>query len=174
MPRDANADADPRCRRCGNNARGTEIRIDKTRLRQAAYIDERTPRQADIRRDRQWIVQLGGLRINQPAAERVAGHDVVRPGATDLEPAEIVTAQKEPVDDLLLDALIPEVTEATGHRDAPVTVPGKAVQRNEILGIDVGADELCIAAKPCNVIAQRDKIAGMRVHLAVPVVEGQR
>src|SRR5689334_4608003 len=153
MPRDADTDADPGGRRRCDNACGTQIGIDETRLRQATDIDERAPRQADVRRDWQWVMQFGRLGPDQATAERVAGHDVVGAGAADLEPAQIVTTEKEPVDDLLLDAFIPEVTKASSQRDAPVTVAGKSVERNEVLGVDVGSDELSIAAKPRDIIA---------------------
>ena len=96
---------------------------------------------------------------------------VVRAGAADLEAAQVVAAQEEAVDDLLLLPLVEQVAGARRQRDAPVAVPGEPVERNEILAVDVGADEVRIAAETGKICAERDEIAGMRIDLAVPMIE---
>src|ERR1700722_14339233 len=116
-------------------------------------------------------MQLGRLGPDEAATQRVAGHGIVWTGTTDFEAPEIVAAQEESVDDLLLDALVPEIAGTRGQRDAPVGVAGKAVQWNEILAVDIVADELRVAAEPGNIGAQRHEISGMRIDLAVAMVQ---
>ncbi len=98
----------------------------------------------------------------------------MRPGAARLEAAEIVAAQEEPVDDLLLVAQIEEVARAGGERDAPIAVPGETVERQVIGAVELGADELRVAAQPGEIRPEPRDEAGMRIDRAVAIVERER
>src|ERR1700760_155417 len=89
-------------------------------LGQAANIDEGATGQPDVCRDRQRIVQFGRLGPDHPASHRIAGPRILRTRATDLKPAQVVAAQEEPVDDLLLLPFVPQVAETPRHCDAPI------------------------------------------------------
>ena len=78
----------------------------------------------------------------------------MRPGAAGLEAAQIVAAQEEAVDDLLLVPKREQVANTGGELDAPVAVAGEAVQRQVIRTVQVGADETGVAAQPGEVGAQ--------------------
>src|ERR1700729_1606273 len=98
----------------------------------------------------------------------------MRTGAADLEAAQIVAAKEEPVDDLLLLPKVEQIADAAGYSDPPVTVAGEMVQRNEVLPVDVGAHEVGIAAQAGKIRAHGGKVAGVRVDLAVAVVQSDR
>ena len=91
----------------------------ETGLGQAADIDEGAAGQADIGRNRQREVQFGRLGPDEPPAQRVAGDRIVRAGAADLEAAQVVATQEEPVDDLLLLALVEQVADARRSARCP-------------------------------------------------------
>src|SRR5208337_1406921 len=111
---------------------------------------------------------------DQAPAQGIAGDSIVRPGAADLEAAQVVAAQEETVDDLLLLALVPQVTPTGGQREPPVAVAGEPIQRNEILAVDIAANEVGIAAQTGGVSADRDQITSVRIDLAVATVERHR
>jgi len=85
-------------------------RADEAGTRQRADIDERAAGQAEIRRDRQRVTQLERAGPDEAAASGSPEVASCGPAPADLEAAQVVAAQEEPVDDLLLLALIEQVT----------------------------------------------------------------
>src|SRR5579871_2617175 len=119
-------------------------------------------------------MQLGRLGPNEPAAQRIAGDRVMRARTADFEAAQIVAAEIEAVDDLFLLAFIPQVASAGGDGEAPIAIAGEPVERNEVLTVDVAAHELRVAAEAGDIGPQAHKISGMRIDLAVAMIECDR
>ena len=89
----------------------------------------------------------------------------MRTGAAGLEAAQVIATQEEPVDDLLLSRKVMQVADAGRERDVPVGTAGEPVKRNVVVAVELGAEELRIAAEAGEIGAEPDDVAAMRLSL---------